>query len=216
MRARPADIGRQISETCRKTAERIFRWGKQHGTTRKTKHRGIAAVAADFMRNLDRLQSRAHPQAHRRLMAESAEARKPAEQTENRTTKDGNGLSHRRFFQQIAKAFWLAPQSAPARLCLGYACDPARSAASRLRVPNPTAQDVAGSRLRCQIVFKIEGVEHQTTRVTRTPSWHRARKNRSFTSYSVTATNGWSRPSGRIALLSGLVRLGITRLRLIG
>ena len=27
-------------------------WGKQHGTMRKTKHRGTAAVAADFMLNL--------------------------------------------------------------------------------------------------------------------------------------------------------------------
>ncbi len=30
-------------------AECIFGWGKQHGTMRKTKHRGIAA---DFMLNL--------------------------------------------------------------------------------------------------------------------------------------------------------------------
>jgi hypothetical protein len=35
-------------------------------------------------------------------------------------------------------------------------------------------------------------------------------------SYSVTATNGWSSPSGRIALLSGLVHFGITPPRLIG
>src|SRR5262249_19786373 len=42
-------IGYQISQTCRKMAECIFGWGKQHGTMRKTKHRGIAAVAADFM-----------------------------------------------------------------------------------------------------------------------------------------------------------------------
>jgi len=27
----------------------IFGWGKQHGTMRKTKHRGIARVAADFL-----------------------------------------------------------------------------------------------------------------------------------------------------------------------
>src|SRR5437870_102820 len=32
--------------------ECIFGWGKQHGTMRKTKHRGSAAVAADFMLNL--------------------------------------------------------------------------------------------------------------------------------------------------------------------
>ena len=34
------------------TAECIFGWGKQHGTMRKTKHRGIARVAADFLLNL--------------------------------------------------------------------------------------------------------------------------------------------------------------------
>jgi len=45
-------IGYQISQTCRKKTECIFGWGKQHSTMRKTKHRGIAAVAADFMLNL--------------------------------------------------------------------------------------------------------------------------------------------------------------------
>ena len=39
---------------CRNRAaiECIFGWGKQHGTMRKTKHRGIRRVAADFMLNL--------------------------------------------------------------------------------------------------------------------------------------------------------------------
>ena len=32
--------------------ECTFGWGKQHGAIRKTKHRGIDAVAADFMLNL--------------------------------------------------------------------------------------------------------------------------------------------------------------------
>lgn len=32
--------------------ECIFGWGKQHGTMRKTKHRGIAAVGGDFMLDL--------------------------------------------------------------------------------------------------------------------------------------------------------------------
>ena len=45
-------VGYQISQTCRKMAECIFGWGKQHGTMRKTKHRGVAAVSADFMLNL--------------------------------------------------------------------------------------------------------------------------------------------------------------------
>ena len=32
--------------------EGIFGWGKQHGALRKTKHRGIRRVAADFLLNL--------------------------------------------------------------------------------------------------------------------------------------------------------------------
>jgi hypothetical protein len=32
--------------------ECIFGWGKQHGTMRKTKHRGVGCGAADFLRNL--------------------------------------------------------------------------------------------------------------------------------------------------------------------
>jgi len=32
--------------------ECIFGWGKQHGTMRKTKHRGIGRVAANFLLNL--------------------------------------------------------------------------------------------------------------------------------------------------------------------
>lgn len=32
--------------------ECIFGWGKQHGTMRKTKHRGIARVATNFILNL--------------------------------------------------------------------------------------------------------------------------------------------------------------------
>ena len=40
------------SQTCRKMIECIFGWGKQHGTMRKTKHRGLAGVAADFLLNL--------------------------------------------------------------------------------------------------------------------------------------------------------------------
>ena len=44
--------GYRISQVCRKMAECIFGWGKQHGTMRKTKHRGLQAVDADFMLNL--------------------------------------------------------------------------------------------------------------------------------------------------------------------
>lgn len=32
--------------------ECIFGWGKKHGTMRKTKHRGVGRVAADFPLNL--------------------------------------------------------------------------------------------------------------------------------------------------------------------
>ena len=44
--------GYRISQTCRAMVECIFGWGKLHGTMRKTKHRGVAAVSADFMLNL--------------------------------------------------------------------------------------------------------------------------------------------------------------------
>ena len=43
--------GYRMSQSCRAMTEYIFGWGKQHGTMRKTKHRGIAAVAADFLLN---------------------------------------------------------------------------------------------------------------------------------------------------------------------
>jgi hypothetical protein len=45
-------IGYSISQSCRAMSECIFGWGKQHGTMRKTKHRGIAVVGADFLVNL--------------------------------------------------------------------------------------------------------------------------------------------------------------------
>jgi transposase len=44
--------GYAISQTCRKMIECIFGWGKQHGTMRKVKHRGLAKVGADFLLNL--------------------------------------------------------------------------------------------------------------------------------------------------------------------
>jgi len=44
--------GYSLSQSRRAMIECIFGWGKQHGTMRKTKHRGRASVAADFMLNL--------------------------------------------------------------------------------------------------------------------------------------------------------------------
>jgi transposase len=44
--------GYAMSQTRRAMIECIFGWGKQHGTLRKTKHRGIARVGADFLLNL--------------------------------------------------------------------------------------------------------------------------------------------------------------------
>jgi transposase len=44
--------GYRASQTRRAMIECIFGWGKQHGTLRKTKHRGIARVATDFLLNL--------------------------------------------------------------------------------------------------------------------------------------------------------------------
>ncbi len=44
--------GYGMSQVRRKMIECIFGWGKQHGTMRKTKHRGIARVAGGFLLNL--------------------------------------------------------------------------------------------------------------------------------------------------------------------
>src|SRR5271170_6971844 len=44
--------GYGMSQSCRAMIECIFGWGKQHGTMRKTKHRGITKVTTDFMLNL--------------------------------------------------------------------------------------------------------------------------------------------------------------------
>jgi transposase len=44
--------GYGMSQSRRAMTECIFGWGKQHGTMRKTKHRGITAVTADFLLNL--------------------------------------------------------------------------------------------------------------------------------------------------------------------
>ena len=44
--------GYGMSQSRRAMTECLFGWGKQHGTMRNTKHRGIAAVAADFLLNL--------------------------------------------------------------------------------------------------------------------------------------------------------------------
>jgi transposase len=44
--------GYGVSQTRRAMIECVFGWGKQHGTMRKTKHRGIWRVAADFLFNL--------------------------------------------------------------------------------------------------------------------------------------------------------------------
>ena len=44
--------GYGMSQSRRAMIECIFGWGKQHGTMRKTKHRGIGRVAAHFLLNL--------------------------------------------------------------------------------------------------------------------------------------------------------------------
>ena len=44
--------GYAISQICRKMVECIFGWGKQHGTLRRPKHRGLARVGHDFLLNL--------------------------------------------------------------------------------------------------------------------------------------------------------------------
>ena len=47
-----ASAGYGMSQTRRKLIECVFGWGKQHGTLRKTKHRGLAQVASDFLLNI--------------------------------------------------------------------------------------------------------------------------------------------------------------------
>ncbi len=44
--------GYGMSQSGRAMTECIFGWGKQHSTMRKTKHRGIGRVAANFLLNL--------------------------------------------------------------------------------------------------------------------------------------------------------------------
>ena len=44
--------GYDLSPRRRKMIEGIFGWGKQHGTMRKTKHRGVARVATGFLPHL--------------------------------------------------------------------------------------------------------------------------------------------------------------------
>ena len=44
--------GYGMSQSRRAMIKCIFGWGKQHGTMRKTKHRGIGRVAANFLLNL--------------------------------------------------------------------------------------------------------------------------------------------------------------------
>ena len=44
--------GYAASQSRRPMIECIFGWGKQHGTMRKTKHRGIRRVTSDFLLNL--------------------------------------------------------------------------------------------------------------------------------------------------------------------
>ena len=56
------------SQTRRKMIESIFGWGKQRGTLRKTKHRGIRRVSGNFLR-FYRIQSGPSSQARARLMA---------------------------------------------------------------------------------------------------------------------------------------------------
>ena len=46
------DKGYTLSQSKRNMIEGSLGWGKQHGTMRKTKHRGLAGVAADSLLNL--------------------------------------------------------------------------------------------------------------------------------------------------------------------
>jgi hypothetical protein len=58
LQTEPAQAGHRIaargygmSQSRRAMIECIFGWGKQHGTMRKSKHRGLVRVAGDFLLN---------------------------------------------------------------------------------------------------------------------------------------------------------------------
>ncbi len=69
--------GYGMSQSRRAMTECIFGWGKQHGTMRKTKHRGIARVAADFMLNLIAYTQKSPPNPYAARKTSQRESRKP-------------------------------------------------------------------------------------------------------------------------------------------
>src|ERR1700746_4058804 len=100
MRARPATSAK-ISQTCRKMAECIFGWGKQHGTMRKTKHRGIAAVSADFMLNLIAYNLVRIPKRIAAGARVCPQARKPAQTDRKSNSKGRKRLGYHRYFSKL-------------------------------------------------------------------------------------------------------------------
>ena len=100
-------IGYQISDLPQ-NGECIFGWGKQHGTIRKTKHRGTAAVAAGTSYSISSPTISCASPSSSPPQAESA--RKPENrlrQTENPTTRTETGRLPQ-VFQQIAGSICLS------------------------------------------------------------------------------------------------------------
>jgi len=84
-------------------AECIFGWGKQHGTMRKTKHRGPARVAADFLLNLIALQSRPDTQADRSIMQQIAAPIRAQTWNQNKMHHQAKTTAILPVFQQTAR-----------------------------------------------------------------------------------------------------------------
>ena len=91
------------SQSRRPMIECIFGWGKQHGTMRKTKHRGIRRVKAALSAQPHRLQSGPHPKASGSVMprlqdtpsrcSKNAPARKPPPPRSPDISRQASGFS---------------------------------------------------------------------------------------------------------------------------
>jgi hypothetical protein len=105
--------GYRLSQTRRAMIECILGWGKQHGTMPKTKHRGIARVATDFVLNLIAYNLTRIPKlvpawgcvpcARDSRAHGDATARHPSRKIQPRTRgSTPNGLSVPKLFQQAS------------------------------------------------------------------------------------------------------------------
>ena len=130
-------------------SECIFGWGKQHGTMPQDQAPRYCRRGCRFPAQSHRLQSRAHPQAHRRLRLESVRKPQIAPKAEGNPTKQREQLQSSMFFSKLLDDFgrnvhqlWLLPHKgilifSPSKIAvtLSWISSPAdikRSAAMRI------------------------------------------------------------------------------------